>query len=58
VVTSLALTLVVGGMLGIALRSGRRVDLIGRHPYNNRHSDATAARDGRLLGGRPLRGGR
>jgi hypothetical protein len=34
-----------------ALRRGRRHDLITPRPYNNRHSDATAARDeSRLLG--------
>jgi hypothetical protein len=36
-----------------ALRRNGRHDLITRRPYNNRHSDATAARDERaLLGSR------
>lgn len=46
--TSLAVTLAIGAVLVTALRSGQRVDPIGRRPYNNHHSDATAARDGRL----------
>lgn len=46
--TSLAVTLAIGGALITALRSGQRVDPIGRRPYNNPYSDATAARDGRL----------
>ena len=33
--------------IGLALRSGRRGGLIQRRPYNNRYSDATAARDHR-----------
>ncbi len=34
--------------LALALRSPHDERLINRRPYNNVHSDATAARDGRL----------
>jgi hypothetical protein len=40
--------IVVGALLGgaaNALRRGHKHDLITHRPYNNRHSDATAARD-------------
>jgi hypothetical protein len=42
--------IVVGALLGgaaNALRRGRKHDLITHRPYNNRHSDATGARDER-----------
>jgi hypothetical protein len=42
--------IVAGALLGgaaTALRGGRNRGLITHRPYNNRHSDATAARDER-----------
>jgi hypothetical protein len=44
--------IVVGALLGgaaSALRGGGNRDLITHRPYNNRHSDATGARDERSL---------
>lgn len=44
--------IVVGALLGgaaSALRRGRNHDLITKRPYNNRHSDATNARDERAM---------
>ena len=38
--------LVIVLSLGAALRSGTRYGLITRRPFNNRHSDASGARDG------------
>jgi hypothetical protein len=43
--TSIIVTAVIVGTLGYALRQGRDGDLIVHRPYNNRHNDATAARD-------------
>jgi hypothetical protein len=43
--TSIIVTGVIAGALGHALRPGRHGDLIVHRPYNNRHSDASAARD-------------
>jgi hypothetical protein len=44
--------IIVIGALGVgwvsAVKRGRQ-DLITRHPYNNQHSDASAARDERAL---------
>jgi len=44
--TSIFVTFVIVVMLGASLRSerGNRA-LISRRPYNNRHSDASGARD-------------
>jgi hypothetical protein len=44
-ITSIIVTAVIAGALGYALRQGRHGDLIVHRPYNNRYSDATAARD-------------
>jgi hypothetical protein len=44
--------IVVGALLGgaaNALRRGRNHDLITHRPYNNRHSDATGAREERAM---------
>ena len=44
--------IVVGALLGgavKALRSRGNHDLITHRPYNNRHSDATGARDERAM---------
>lgn len=43
--TSIIVTGVIAGALGYALRPSERNDMIVRRPYNNRHSDASAARD-------------
>jgi hypothetical protein len=43
--TSIIVTAVIAGALGYALRQGRHGDLIVHRPYNNRHDDASAARD-------------
>jgi hypothetical protein len=43
--TSIIVTGVIAGALGYALRSSERNDMIVRRPYNNRYSDASAARD-------------
>jgi hypothetical protein len=44
-ITSIIVTAVIAGALGYALRQGGHSDSIVHRPYNNRHSDATAARD-------------
>jgi hypothetical protein len=48
--TSIIVTLVVVAALGYGLRSGRRGrgQLIVRRPYNNRHNDASGAREDHL----------
>lgn len=43
--TSIIVTAVIAGALGYGLRSSRGEDIIVRHPYNNRHSDASGARE-------------
>ncbi len=43
--TAIAVTAVIIGSLGYALRSGRGDALITRRPYNNRYNDASGARD-------------
>jgi hypothetical protein len=40
--TSIVVTAVI---VGYAMRQDRHGDLIVHRPYNNRHNDATAARD-------------
>jgi hypothetical protein len=47
--TSIIVTAVVVGALGYGLRSGRDGGLITHRPYNNRYTDAPAARDFGLL---------
>lgn len=42
---SIFVPIVLALSLGIALRWPRDEQLINRRPYNNRYSDATAARD-------------
>jgi hypothetical protein len=44
-IASIIVTAVIAGALGYALRQGGHGDLIVHRPYNNRYSDATAARD-------------
>ncbi len=46
--TAIIVTIVLVATLAYALRSGRTGGLIVRRPYNNRHSDAAAARDDHL----------
>jgi hypothetical protein len=47
--TSILVIAVLLAALASALRSERRgAGIIARRPYNNRYSDATAARDGKL----------
>ena len=41
-------TLLIVATLATGLRAGRRGDMIERHPYNNRHNDASAARQDRV----------
>jgi len=41
---SILVTLIIISALGYAQRTGRRSELIVRRPYNNRYSDAAAAR--------------
>jgi hypothetical protein len=43
--TSIIVTAVIVGTLGYAMRQDRHGDLIVHRPYNNRHNDASAARD-------------
>jgi hypothetical protein len=43
--TSIIITGVIVGVLGYALRPDGRDDMIVKRPYNNRHSDASGARD-------------
>jgi hypothetical protein len=45
---AILITLLIGVALGGALRAGRGDGLIANHTYNNRYSDATAARDDHL----------
>ena len=52
--TAITVTLIITTAIGYALRSGRKDGLIARRPYNNRYNDASAARDGRLVGDRGL----
>ena len=42
---SIFVTLVIVAALGYGLRSERDGALISRRPYNNRHNDASGARD-------------
>jgi hypothetical protein len=44
-IASIIVTAVVAGGLGYALRPSRSDELIVHRPYNNRHNDATGARD-------------
>jgi hypothetical protein len=44
-ITSITITAVIVGALGYALRSGQNGGLIIHRPYNNRYTDAPAARD-------------
>jgi hypothetical protein len=46
--SAIFITLLIGAALANALRAGRGDGLIGRHRYNNRYSDASAARDDHL----------
>jgi hypothetical protein len=48
-ITSIIVTAVIVVALGYALRSGRHGDMIVHRPYNNRYSDASAARDHSLF---------
>ncbi len=48
-ITAIIVTVVIAGALGYALRPGRHGELIVKRPYNNRHSDASGARDYGLL---------
>lgn len=43
--TSIFVTALIVLSLAVALRSPKEEQLIARRPYNNRHSDATAARE-------------
>jgi hypothetical protein len=47
--TSIIVTAVIAGALGYALRPGRHGEMIVHRPYNDRHSDASGARDYGLL---------
>ncbi len=44
-IAAIIVTGVIAGALGYALRPGRHGEMIVRRPYNNRYSDASAARD-------------
>jgi hypothetical protein len=46
--SAILITLLIGAALGNALRAGRGDGLIGKHRYNKRYTDATAARDDHL----------
>lgn len=46
--TSILVTALIAGSLAVALRSPKDYELIVRRPYENRYSDATAARQSRL----------
>jgi hypothetical protein len=46
--SSIIVTLLVVIVLGYALRSGRRDELIVHRPYNNRYNDAAGAREDHL----------
>jgi hypothetical protein len=43
--SAIFVTTIVIFALGFSLRSGRDGASIARHPYNNRYTDATAARE-------------
>jgi hypothetical protein len=45
---AIIVTLLIVGALGYGLRSERNGELISRQPYNNRYTDATAARQDHL----------
>jgi hypothetical protein len=45
---SILITLLVVAVLGYSLRSGRSDELIVHRPYNNRHNDASGARQDHL----------
>jgi hypothetical protein len=45
---SIIVTLIIVSALGYGLRGGRGGGLIARRPYNNRYSDASAAREDHL----------
>ncbi len=45
--TAIIVTLIIAGALGYASRAGGG-QLISRRPYNNRHNDASAAREDHL----------
>jgi hypothetical protein len=47
--TSIIVTIVIIAALAYAMRSGRGSGAIVRRPYNNRYSDASAAREDALL---------
>lgn len=46
--TSILVTALIAGSLAVAMRSPKDGELIVRRPYENRYSDATAARQSRL----------
>ena len=46
--TSIALTLFIAGLLGYAIRPGARDELIAHRPYNNRYNAASGAREDHL----------
>ena len=46
--SAILIALLIGAALGNALRAGRGDGLIATHRYNNRYTDATAARDDHL----------
>ena len=46
--SAILITILIGVALGGALRAGRGDGLIGKHRYNNRYNDASAARDDHL----------
>jgi hypothetical protein len=48
-IASIIVTAVVAGALGYALRQGGHDEMIVHRPYNNRHNDASAARDHALF---------
>lgn len=43
--TSILITILIALCLAVALRSPQDDQLIARRPYNNRYSDASAARE-------------
>jgi hypothetical protein len=48
-ITAVITTAVIVGALGYALRRDNSGDMIAKRPYNNRYSDASAARDNALF---------
>jgi hypothetical protein len=44
-ITAIITTAVIVSAFAYALRPGRHGDMIVKRPYNNRHNDASAARD-------------